>query len=355
LKEANFTIRVTRRNPHREGTITWRVGELVTAMAGCDIHSILAAIEALERDTTEKGVGNPARWLTHFAGLESQSSGKHMEPWIEIAIDGMKVPSTAHFRQLLEGQRPDLKVNPSSMVDPSSLVGDPARRASFRESLATHFHGLVQISRTEIFGVDNEKYMPLHLPDDAGTMFAGYVGQEYKPASGILVLAINPGGGGDSYTSRPPEDERFYPHLMEFKRGPATAALKGFERINQAFASIVRDWNMWRILEPTIDAAGCSIEEVAYMNVVPYRTRENKMPPVSARRKAWDLVVGPTLDVLEPRAILTLGKKAGSVVETLYMGNLRHYCIPRTIGDSWVSDDAVKMHRIMREELAGGP
>lgn len=351
MNEANFTIRVIGRNPHREGTNTWRAGELVTAMAGCDVRSIVAALEALERDTTDKGIRNPARWLTHFAGLESQMSGKQRAPWIEIVHDGTKVSSTARYGELLGREVPDSGMEPSSSVDPSSFVGNPMRRVVFRESLATHFHGLVQISREEIFGSDNARCMPLNLPDDAETMFAGYVGPAYKPASGVLLLAINPGGGGDTYTSRPPEDESFYPLLMEFKRSLAPAALHGFERINQAFASIVRQWNMWRILEPTLEAAGCSIDEVAYMNVVPYRTRQNKMPPVSARRKAWDLVIGPTLVALKPRAIVALGKKAGSVVEDLYVGNVHRYCIPRTIGDSWVSDEALKMHRMMRVEL----
>lgn len=348
MKEASFTIRVIRRNPHREGTITWRVGELVTAMAGCDVRTIVAALEALERDTTEKGIGNPARWLTHFAGLESQMSGKQMAPWIEISHNGKEVSSVARFRALLLPEGPDPR------IAPSSLVRGPNRRVTYRDSLAPHFHDLVQISREDIFGADNATLLPLNLPDDAGTMFAGYVGRAYEPETGLLVMAINPGGGGDAYAARIPEDDLFYPLLMDFKRGPAAAALEGFERINDAFASIVRGWNLWRILEPTLDAAGCSIEKVAYMNVVPYRTRQDKMPPVSARRKAWELVVAPTLDILKPRAIVALGKKAGSVVEALHVGDSPCYCVPRTIGDSWVSEEAKRVHRILQKELAGG-
>ena len=30
-------------------------------------------------------------------------------------------------------------------------------------------------------------------------MFAGYVGPGYKPGVGLLLVAINPGGGGDAY------------------------------------------------------------------------------------------------------------------------------------------------------------
>ena len=70
-------------------------------MAGCAVPSIVAAISALERDTTPKGVAGPARWLSHFAGLESLESGKHMEPWIEIIHESSPVKSLTAFRELL--------------------------------------------------------------------------------------------------------------------------------------------------------------------------------------------------------------------------------------------------------------
>jgi hypothetical protein len=59
------------------------------------------ALTAFTRDTTPKGTGDPARWLTHFAGLESDASGKAIRPWIEIINDGAPNKSTASFRELL--------------------------------------------------------------------------------------------------------------------------------------------------------------------------------------------------------------------------------------------------------------
>ncbi|MNW02048.1 hypothetical protein D3C71_1977770 [compost metagenome] len=87
------------------------------------------------------------------------------------------------------------------------------------------------------------------------------------------------------------------------------------------------------------------------MNVVPYRTRQDKMPPVAARKEAWQRIIEPTLELLKPSAVVTLGKKAGLVVEMLYSGERYLYCVPRTIGDSWVSEDALVVHRKMRNDL----
>jgi hypothetical protein len=222
-----------------------------------------------------------------------------------------------------------------------------------RLDLAKHFHVVVKIPRERIFGSADEGCRPINLPDDAKTMFAGYVGEQFTPGHGLLLLAINPGGGGDKYVRRTPEDEIFYPLLAAFKAAAPSQILESFERINGAFPPIVRGWNLWRILGPTLNAAGRSLDEVAYMNVVPYRTRGDKLPPTAARRAAWDLIVKPTLGVLKPRAIVTLGKKAESVITALSSSTTRvqRFCVPRTIGDSYVSPEAESEFARMRLQL----
>ena len=107
MKTAGFTIRVVAQNPHREGTMAWRAGQLVTAMEGCNVPSIVEALTALERDAGPAGVGDPPRWLTHFAGLESEESGKHIKAWIEVIHGGEPVRSVAAFRELLRECRCD--------------------------------------------------------------------------------------------------------------------------------------------------------------------------------------------------------------------------------------------------------
>jgi hypothetical protein len=102
MQSANFSIRVLESNSHHEGSITWRAGRLVAAMEGCDVHAIIAALASLERDTTPKGIADPARWLSHFAGLESPDSGKALQPWIEIVHAGQVVKSSAAFRELVK-------------------------------------------------------------------------------------------------------------------------------------------------------------------------------------------------------------------------------------------------------------
>jgi hypothetical protein len=105
MKTASFTVRLIRANPHREKTHIWLAGQIVTGMEGCRIQNIVRALTAFEEDRSEVGVGDPARWLSHFAGLESAEAGKKMEPWIEIVHDGHAVQSVASYRELLRAEQ----------------------------------------------------------------------------------------------------------------------------------------------------------------------------------------------------------------------------------------------------------
>ena len=214
-----------------------------------------------------------------------------------------------------------------------------------RSEIANHFHRLSQITRTQIFGERDQR--PKHLPADAATMFAGYVGKRFNAETGLLVFGINPGGGRDAYQHRTPEDEIFVPLLTAFKHASPSEIESAFEQINEAFVPIVQGWNLWRILEPTLIAAGKQLDEIAYMNIVPYRTRNDVEPPAHAKEEAWSLVIRPTLQVLRPAALIALGRKAG---KTLDARQQKHHCVPRTIGDRCISEQAKIVHKQIEQE-----
>ncbi len=100
LIDVNFTIRVIGDNPHRRGSDTWRAGQIVEAMEGCHIRTIIMALESFEQNR-KIGVADPARWITHFAGLESIGSGKRYPPWIEILHKKEIVRTTANYRKIV--------------------------------------------------------------------------------------------------------------------------------------------------------------------------------------------------------------------------------------------------------------
>ncbi len=93
LKESKFTVRLIGENPHERGSDAWRAGRIIEAMEGCSVRSIIEALTMFE-DNRLSGIGDPARWLSTFAGLDNK-----IEPWIEILHDGKVVNSEAAYRK----------------------------------------------------------------------------------------------------------------------------------------------------------------------------------------------------------------------------------------------------------------
>ena len=100
LKEAELTIRVIGANPHEKGSDAWRAGHIVEAMEGCSIRSIIEALTMFE-DNRLSGVGDPARWISTFAGLDEK-----IDPWIEILHEGRVVRSEEEYRERVADHPP---------------------------------------------------------------------------------------------------------------------------------------------------------------------------------------------------------------------------------------------------------
>lgn len=218
--------------------------------------------------------------------------------------------------------------------------------STFRNRVAEQFHRNTRVGRQSIFGLNDP--IPLHLRDDANLMFAGAVGRAYGPG-GVVLLAINPGGGGDAYTRRTSADAVLYPRLQRLRDArDQEQVVAAFEEINDLFPSMMRSWNVWRIVRPCLDALGGDLGRAAYLNAVPYRTREDRTPVVAAKRASWEAVTAPSIEVLNPGVIIALGLKAGDVLERFYRGPARTFIVPRTNGDTYISPAAEKVLAMIR-------
>ena len=224
---------------------------------------------------------------------------------------------------------------------------------AFRSRLATTSRRLIATSRPEIFGAAEPQTRPVNLEADAALMFPGYVGPRYEPG-GVVLLAINPGGGKAAYKARTPADERFYPLMEAFQWCTPDALLARYEAMNAGWAVSMRTWNLRRVIEPVLDALECNVDRVAFLNAVPYRTREDRLPSAYARRQAWGRVIEPLLQVLEPGIIVALGQKAGDVLDQQYRGTARTFTVQRSNGDTYLTPKALEVLALIREMRAEG-
>jgi len=215
-------------------------------------------------------------------------------------------------------------------------------------SLATAFHRAAQVTRAALYGTQTDSQLPLHLQSDARVPFLGFCGPRYR-RGGPVLLAINPGGGGDAYASRTPQDCELIPLLEAFVRANPAELPEAFERMCASYSAHAQTWNLWRILRPTLEACGTPVEEVCYLNLFPYRTAKDARPASRALTAAWTQVVAPLLQALQPSRLVALGKKSGGVAERFHREPPPLFVVPRTIGDTYVSEDAQRVLAAIRE------
>jgi len=101
MKEAKSTVRVVGSFDFKDGNINFKAASIVKAMEGCPMKDIVAALRSMDHTNSPGSTPNPPRWITQFAGLESEASGKAMKPWIQIVNDGQIIRDKRLFRELM--------------------------------------------------------------------------------------------------------------------------------------------------------------------------------------------------------------------------------------------------------------
>ncbi|MBL8224717.1 MAG: hypothetical protein JNM50_05245 [Chromatiales bacterium] len=205
--------------------------------------------------------------------------------------------------------------------------------------LPSAFQRAARVSRAMLYGTDHDHQLPRNLHHDARVPFLGFVGPAYRPGNPVL-LAINPGGGGDAYVTRTPQDRELIPLIERFVAAPPEQLDRAFDDMCRSYAAQVRTWNLWRILGPTLAACRSDLDAACYLNLFPYRTQGDKRPTTVPLRNAWTHIVDPLLKALAPGLLVALGKKAGGEAERYHRPPPPLFVVPRTIGDSSVSAEA---------------
>ena len=219
-------------------------------------------------------------------------------------------------------------------------------------SFALAFLKSARISRADLYGATQDPQLPINLVEDARIPFLGFAGERYLPG-GVVLLAINPGGGGNAYC-RLPRDIQLLSLIEAFIKSSPETAGKNFDAMSNNYAEQAQAWNLWRILFPILQACGKELNEVTYLNCFPYRTKEDRMPQAAALRASWAHVVKPLLTELKPSILVALGKKAGGVAARQFNGPGKLFIVPRTIGDTYLSEEAKVVLDSLRQHATLG-
>ena len=170
----------------------------------------------------------------------------------------------------------------------------------------------VELGRAAFFSgrdvdIPDAKSPQIHS-DDRLPQF-GYVGSNYS-AKRILFLGINPGNGPRA--SRNAGDEVQMPMLERFVAEPTVG---NFQRAQNAYREACQNWFIWgRECNELLKCGGLQIDDLAFSNALPWRTKSEAAFGRSVERLAALHYVQPLLGELRPRIVVAVGKKVQRIL-----------------------------------------
>ncbi len=181
---------------------------------------------------------------------------------------------------------------------------------SFRKEVAEIWQQCANLTRKDIFGDGDDlrpKYECSAVDWEVDVAAVGMVGKNYSPR-GLVILSVNPAGGKCEYRPKP-DAKRMYKRLKRLRDSRNT--LDDFEKVNRAF---IKDFGNWRITNHyyrgILKATKKSIKDIAFVHVVPFRTRGDNGSKMSTRylNCGYDKNLSRQLDVLSPKHIIAMDR-----------------------------------------------
>ena len=194
---------------------------------------------------------------------------------------------------------------------------------SFRKQAAELWHECAKITREDIFGPEDTirpAYKRTLLNWQIDVTAVGMVGQRYEPG-GLVILSVNPAGGKDNYQSNhSPSKKKRADEMYERMRNLRNAdrILDAFEKSNSAILNNYPDWgSMTDYCNQILDSANKVFRDIAYLHVVPFRTRGDKGSEMNSSevgksylRSGFYIHVKRQLDILSPSHVIAVDRSS---------------------------------------------
>ncbi len=162
-------------------------------------------------------------------------------------------------------------------------------------------------------------------PGERGLPQPGWVGPQFQPGTGVVIVLRNPAVADDSYgTAREQQAQR---RLRLFAEAPTVEAYQQF--VQESIRDVVGDpaagkrpWRKWTHPVSKVVDGYLHPEQLAWLNVVRHRTpvsgsTDRKDAPVSDAAIAHGIGshLRPELELLQPAAVVSIGSVARDAVE----------------------------------------
>ena len=197
---------------------------------------------------------------------------------------------------------------------------------SDRSEIAALWRQGARLTRGDIFGPD-DSLRPVYesrsaLEDQIDVAAVGMVGAHYR-SGGLAILSINPAGGSPTSPTNYFSD-RMYDRFRDLRNAVEDdCALAAFEDSNRAFIASMQRWgSMTGYLTQIQDTMKWNHEDIAYLYVVPFRTKGDNGGRMTQSRRGRDHIeqgyrryLKGQLDLLSPGLIVAMDKPSCDIAE----------------------------------------
>lgn len=212
-----------------------------------------------------------------------------------------------------------------------------------------------QVPRNQII---RQKDDALATDPAANLSWSGFIGERYL-VKRVLFIAHFPAGGTSSYehSTYARKDMGFYEAIREFKLSLPTRRAYCFQRLNEVGRQYIPEWSIYRVMEQFFRASDLSLDDVSFINAIPYRIFENRKPGSEEVAAAWVHCTERSIAILDPKIIICLGQATGDILNKHYRGFKPVHVLKRRIGDksidSSVGPECVRI--VQRLEMSSPP
>jgi hypothetical protein len=167
----------------------------------------------------------------------------------------------------------------------------------------------------------------------------GYIGSKFN---GVVFLAKNPGNGVAAGPS--PLERELFSALADLK-----ADAVHFRRFNGAYQAGLRQWSIGRYLLE----ANAPLEQVAFLNLIPWRTDPERMNAANWRDAAvrGGEILNRQLVQMRPREIIILGNSTENLIREMVQLGFASTTIERSNGDRFTKPSAVTVLAHLRQRM----
>jgi uracil-DNA glycosylase len=230
---------------------------------------------------------------------------------------------------------------------------DEVRQLTERVAALKRHHDCAALALRNVMRIPRREFRiredltPISCVEAVDIPFAGWIGPEYD---GVVVVGKNPGGGGDTQITKPADAsvQRCVRTLIEAEDDDvpkAQAALSDQQRHQ------LKSIGMGKLLNNVLSALDVSLEQIAFLNLCPFRTRNDKTPHKATHTFCVERVLKPMLAALDPHTVVLLGGFASHAEGSL--SAQRIYKLKRAINDNQLHRDAILVLEKMRVESLG--